>query len=138
MPYLGIFGQEFKKNIVIIEVSTLEFVKSEFLTYTVNFGIGSAFSKSPGSAFSEDPGPGPGPLYKVCRWKYSNISLFVFINSFPCSPRNRLAAQFFRYFFCKVWQSPDFLIPQSIFKTICMTVRKKRLQKKNFNLQSFQ
>ena len=31
----------------------------------MNFGIGSAFSKGPGSAFSEVPGPGPGPLYKV-------------------------------------------------------------------------
>ena len=30
---------------------------SESLTHTVNFGIGSAFSKS----------PGPDPFYKVCR-----------------------------------------------------------------------
>ena len=36
------------------------------LTDTVNFGIRSAFSKGPGSVFSEGPGPGPGPLYKVC------------------------------------------------------------------------
>ena len=33
----------------------------------MNFGIGSAFSKGSGSAFSEGPGPGTGPLYKVCR-----------------------------------------------------------------------
>ena len=33
----------------------------------MNFGIGSTFSKSPESAFSE--GPGPGLLYKVCRKK---------------------------------------------------------------------
>ena len=63
MPYLGIFGLEFQKTIVIFEISTLEFVKYESLTHTMNFGIGSAFSKGPGSAFSE----GPGPLYKVCR-----------------------------------------------------------------------
>ena len=33
------------------------------------FGIGSAFPKDLGSAFSEVPGPGPGPLYKVCLIK---------------------------------------------------------------------
>ena len=69
MPYLGIFGLEFKKTIVIFEINTLQFVKNESLTHTVNFGIGSAFSKGPGSAFSEDSGPGPGPLYKVCLKK---------------------------------------------------------------------
>ena len=63
MPYLGIFGLEFQKTIVIFEISTLEFVKYESLTHTVNFGIGSAFSKDPWSVFSE----GLGPLYKVCR-----------------------------------------------------------------------
>ena len=65
---LGIFGLEFEKTIVIFEISTLRFIISESLTHTVNFGIGSAFSKSPGSTFSKDPGlgPGPGPLYKVC------------------------------------------------------------------------
>ena len=40
------------------------------------FCIGSTFSKSPGSAFSEGPSPGPGPgsLYKVCLIKvaYTN------------------------------------------------------------------
>ena len=65
MPYLGIFGLEFLKKIVILEISTLKFVKYESLTHIVNFGVGSAFSKGPGSAFSE--GPGPGPLYKVWR-----------------------------------------------------------------------
>ena len=30
------------------------------------FDLGSAFAKGPGSAFSEVPGPGLGPLYKVC------------------------------------------------------------------------
>ena len=33
----------------------------------MNFGIESAFSKGPGSAFSEGVASGPGPLYKVCR-----------------------------------------------------------------------
>ena len=64
MPYLGMFGLEFLKTIVIFEISTLKFVKNESLTHTGNFGIGSALSKGPGSTFSA--GPGPGPLYKVC------------------------------------------------------------------------
>ena len=59
MPYLGIFGLEFQETIVIFEISTFRFVKNEFLTHTVNFGIG--------STFSESAGKGPGPLYKVCR-----------------------------------------------------------------------
>ena len=58
MPYLGILGLEFQKSIVIFEISTLQFVKNESLTHTVNFDIG--------SAFSEGLGPCPGPLYKVC------------------------------------------------------------------------
>ena len=51
MHYLGILGVEFLKTIVIFEISTLELVKHEFLTHTVNFGIGSTFSKGPVSAF---------------------------------------------------------------------------------------
>ena len=47
MPYLGTFGLEFDKAIVISEISTLKCLKNESLTHTVNFGIGSAFSKSP-------------------------------------------------------------------------------------------
>ena len=66
MLYLGIFRLEFQKTIIIFEISTLKLVKNESLTHTVNFGIGSAFSKGLGSAFSEDPGLGLGPLYKVC------------------------------------------------------------------------
>ena len=46
-----------EKNIVIFEISTLEFAKNESLTHTVTFGIG--------LVFSESPGPGLGPLYKV-------------------------------------------------------------------------
>ena len=41
----------------MFEICTLKFIKNESLTHTVNFGIGSAFSKC--------PTPGPGPLYKV-------------------------------------------------------------------------
>ena len=63
---LGRFGLEFKKTIVIFEISTLKFVNIESLTHIVNFGIGPTFSECLGSVFSEGPGPGPGPLYKVC------------------------------------------------------------------------
>ena len=67
MPYLGIFGLEFQKTIVMFEISTLKFVKNESLTHTMNFGVRSTFSKGLGSAFSESPGLGPGPLYKTCH-----------------------------------------------------------------------
>ena len=40
-------------------------MKNKLLAKTVNFGIGSTFSKSPGSAFSEGLDPDPGMLYKV-------------------------------------------------------------------------
>ena len=67
MPCSIIFGLEFLQTIVIFEISTLEFVKHECLTHAMNFSVGSAFFKGLGSAFSEGPGPGPRPLYKVCR-----------------------------------------------------------------------
>ena len=70
MPYLGMFGIEFQKSIVIFEISTLEFVKNESFTHTMNFGIGSAFSKGLGSTFSEGPGTDPVSLYKVCPSSY--------------------------------------------------------------------
>ena len=63
MPYLGIFGLDFFKTIVIFEISTLKFIKNESLTHAVNFGLGSAFSECPGL------GLGPGPLYKVCHYQ---------------------------------------------------------------------
>ena len=66
-PYLGTFGLEFDKAIVNSEISILEFLKNESLADTVNFGIGSAFSKVPVSVFSEVSDPLPGPLYKVCQ-----------------------------------------------------------------------
>ena len=37
----------------MFQISTLEFVRNEFLTNRVNFGIGSIFSKFPDSAFTE-------------------------------------------------------------------------------------
>ena len=67
MPYFGTFGLEFEKAIVISEISNPEFLKNESLTHTVNFGIGSTFSKGLESGFSKSRGLGPGPLYKVCR-----------------------------------------------------------------------
>ena len=60
-PLRAYFVLEFQKAFVIFGISTLD-----ILTHTVNFCIGSAFSKGPGSAFSEGPSSGPGPLYKVC------------------------------------------------------------------------
>ena len=66
MAYLSIFGLEFLKTIVLFEISNLKFSKPESLTHTMNFDIGSVFSKGVGSAFSEDPGLCPGPLCKVC------------------------------------------------------------------------
>ena len=47
--YLDIFGLEFEKTIIIFEISALKFIKNEFLTVIMNFGIGSAFPKVPGS-----------------------------------------------------------------------------------------
>ena len=54
----GYFWARIFKNTVIFEIRTVEFVKHESLTHTMNFGIGSAFSKGLGL--------GLGPLYKVC------------------------------------------------------------------------
>ena len=55
--YLGYFWARTLKTIVIFEISTLKFVKNEFWTHTVTFGIGPAFFKGPSSSFSEGPGP---------------------------------------------------------------------------------
>ena len=40
----GYFWARIEKAIVISEISSLEFLKNESLTHTVNFGIRSAFS----------------------------------------------------------------------------------------------
>ena len=42
----------FLRTIVLLEISNLDFVKHESLTDTMNFVLGSAFSKGLGSAFS--------------------------------------------------------------------------------------
>ena len=57
MPYLGIFWLEFLKNCHIW---------NESLTHTLNFDIGSAFSKGLGFAFYE----GPSLLYEVCLFQF--------------------------------------------------------------------
>ena len=64
MPKLGTESGPFEyfwarilKTIVIFEISTLKFVKNGSLTHTVNFDVGSAFSKG--------PGPDPSPIHKV-------------------------------------------------------------------------
>ena len=63
MIYLSPFGlNTFQKFIIVIfGISTLKYVKNEFLTLTLNFGIGPLFLK----AFSQDLGWGWGPLYKL-------------------------------------------------------------------------
>ena len=50
---LVLLGCTFKKTIVIFEINTLKFLKNKFLTNTVSFGVGSAFSNGTGSAFFE-------------------------------------------------------------------------------------
>ena len=62
MFHFDSFRLEFSKTIVIFEISTLEVFKNTFLTNSVNFGIGSHFSKGPGSTFSEELDPSPGLL----------------------------------------------------------------------------
>ena len=76
IPNFGTFGLEFGKAFVISEISTLKFLKNESLTHTMNFGIRSAFSKGLGSGFSEGPGPGLGPLCKVCHLNDSLSFIF--------------------------------------------------------------
>ena len=83
MPFLGMFGLEFLKNIVIFEISTLKFVISKSVTHTMKFGLGSAFSKSLGSAFSEGPGLGPGLLYKVCCKDPVSWPFFKNVSNYP-------------------------------------------------------
>ena len=68
MPYLDIFGIEVSKNLFwYLKSAPSNLPNKRSLTHTVNFGIGSTFSKYSRSAFSEGPGQGPGPLYKVCQ-----------------------------------------------------------------------
>ena len=66
------FWPEFEKTIAIFEISALKFVKHNFLTHPVNFGIEFVFSKALGSTFSESSGPGQGSLYKICHLQSEN------------------------------------------------------------------
>ena len=65
----ALFGY-FYKTIVVFEISTLKFAKNEFLTHTVKFGVESAFSIGPGSAFFQGPDPCLGLLFKLCLKKH--------------------------------------------------------------------
>ena len=78
---VGISELEFENNVVTFEISTLEFVKNEFLTHTMNFRIGPAFSQ----------GPGLGSLYKVCQYK-------LFFSSVLFSLRIQLCMNTQQYF----------------------------------------
>lgn len=62
MTYLGTFGLQFKKAIVISEISNLESLKSESLTQAVNFGIGFTFSKGLWSVAFLGSGSGFGSI----------------------------------------------------------------------------
>ena len=61
----ALFGY-FQKLLSYLKSAPLNLSRNESITQTVNFRVGSAFSRGPTSAFSEGPGPGPDPLYKVC------------------------------------------------------------------------
>ena len=91
------FGLQFKKAIVISEISNLESLKNESLTQAVNFGIGSAFSQGPGSAFSKGPCPVLGPLYKVCQ-KTAWLEVFFKVYNVVTWLRNNCNAHIVKYF----------------------------------------
>ena len=78
MLLLGIFWQDFQKNIVIFQISTLTFSKTEFLNPAVTFGKAFAFSKGLGSTFSENPSPGPSLLFKLCYHSKFFLKIGVF------------------------------------------------------------
>ena len=61
----ALFGY-FQKLLSYLKSAPLNLSRNESLTQTGNFRVESTFSRGPGSAFSEGPGPGPGLLYKVC------------------------------------------------------------------------
>lgn len=56
-----------KKIIVLLEINTFKFIKNDFLTNIVNFGIGFPFSNCQRSVFSKGSGLGLDQLYKVCH-----------------------------------------------------------------------
>ena len=75
--FFDIFSKKTRTLMPLREISILKFLKNEFLTHTVSFGIGSAFPKCPGST-----GQGPGPLYKVCHIKKETFVLFDLFSYF--------------------------------------------------------
>ena len=66
ISYLDIF-RFLEFQIVIFEISTLEFVKNDFSTHTENFGIGFAFYKGSASIFSKGLDLVPGLPHKVLQ-----------------------------------------------------------------------
>ena len=88
MPYLDIFGLEFRKTIVIFEISIFKFVIRESLTNTVIFDIGSAFFKGPGSAFRE--GPCPVWVRFIKYAVFSNYTIFIWWIVSPTIAKNFL------------------------------------------------
>ena len=69
----ALFGYFQTGIFVILEISTLDFVKRfvKILTHTMNFGIGSTIFKGPVSTFYL--GASPDPVYKVCQKKKSIV-----------------------------------------------------------------
>ena len=69
-------GLPFEKPIV----STLKFIKIEFLTTTVSFGTGFTFYKGSRANFSEGPSPGPLMKYQnnLVKWKHPNGKKIIF------------------------------------------------------------
>ena len=100
----ALFGYFLARNCHIW--NQLEFVKVEFLTHTVHFGIGSAFSKCPESVFSEGPGRDPGPLYKVCHLKQVQCFLRQFWSFWSEANQN---------FFCLIKLPGIFQVYQSCY-----------------------
>ena len=69
MPYLGILSLNFKKLLSYLKLAPSNLSKNEFLTHAATFGTGTTFSKDPGSAFSQGPGPS--------RVRFIKYALFV-------------------------------------------------------------
>ena len=74
-------GWNFKNEIFeIFEISTLELVKNEYSTHTVNFGIRSVFAKGQSYAFSGGPVLGLSPLYQLSHHQKYFIEEVFLIN----------------------------------------------------------
>ena len=65
---------------VISKVSNVECVKNESLSHTVYFGIGSTFSKIPGSTFFKGQGSGPRLHFKVCPFLNCEFTWKLYIS----------------------------------------------------------